>query len=218
MPIRPALPSLLNHLYRIDAAMVRPLPCPSRMRPASCSLQSSTSLTTGIAPLQARCETAFAARPFATSADSSEAAGRTANSGQRASQRRATAAGGSAVVAEQEGFSAITDKHIPQRPVSPVEATSYTVVIIAGASRCDKCRDTMLGPAARGTAQAAAVSVRDYRLSCHRSGHCRSPRIMCRGQRFAVRHLLHKTPTMLQDMYAAIYCPTQIISPSLRGC
>jgi hypothetical protein len=36
------------------------------------------------------------------------------------------------LVAEQEGFSAITDKHIPQRPVSPVEATSYTVVIIAG--------------------------------------------------------------------------------------
>jgi len=135
VPLRPALPSLLNQLYRIDAAMVRPLPSatPSRTR----SLHSSRLMTSrGHRGTQARCETAFAARPFATSAETSEAAGRAASSGQqRASQRRANAAGGgSAVVAEQEGFSAITDKHIPQRPVSPVEATSYTVVIIAGES------------------------------------------------------------------------------------
>ena len=43
------------------------------------------------------------------------------------------AAGRGALAVEEEPFSAITDKHIPQRPVSPVEATSYMVVIVAGA-------------------------------------------------------------------------------------
>ena len=82
---------------------------------------------------QARCETAFAARPYATSAQSGQASGNAAGGGARAGRRRAAAgASGDSLVAEEEGFSAITDKHIPQRPVSPVEATSYTVVIIAG--------------------------------------------------------------------------------------
>lgn len=48
---------------------------------------------------------------------------------------REAAAARNALAAEEEPFSAITDKHIPQRPVSPVEATSYGVVIVAGGLR-----------------------------------------------------------------------------------
>lgn len=33
---------------------------------------------------------------------------------------------------EKDEFDQITDKHIPQRPVSAVEGASYTVVIIGG--------------------------------------------------------------------------------------
>ncbi len=38
------------------------------------------------------------------------------------------------LAAQQEEFDEVTDKHIPQRPVSAVEATSYTFVIVGGAA------------------------------------------------------------------------------------
>ncbi len=49
------------------------------------------------------------------------------------------------LASQEEQFDEITDKHIPVRPVSVVEATSYTVVIVGGAAprpcsvRCDPC-------------------------------------------------------------------------------
>lgn len=36
------------------------------------------------------------------------------------------------LAAQQEQFDEITDKHIPQRPVTKIEATSYTFVIVGG--------------------------------------------------------------------------------------
>ena len=90
-----------------------------------CIIQHQSSLTTvESAYAQSLQNAASAARPLSTSVAQQQAA-----SGARPRPEQ------TGLQVEKDEFDQITDKHIPQRPVTVVEGASYTVVIIGGAPK-----------------------------------------------------------------------------------